>query len=46
MAMHAPSRLIIATRNAHKTAEIRAMIGGDFEKGLGNIKSIVEGEKK
>jgi XTP/dITP diphosphohydrolase len=31
MAMHAPSRLIIATRNAHKTAEIRAMIGGDFE---------------
>lgn len=31
MAMHAPPRLIIATRNAHKTAEIRAMIGDDFE---------------
>jgi XTP/dITP diphosphohydrolase len=31
MAMHAPRRLIIATRNAHKTAEIRAMIGDDFE---------------
>jgi XTP/dITP diphosphohydrolase len=26
-----PPRLIIATRNAHKTAEIRAMIGGRFE---------------
>jgi XTP/dITP diphosphohydrolase len=26
-----PARLIIATRNAHKTAEIRAMIGGRFE---------------
>ena len=31
MAMHMPPRLIIATRNAHKTAEIRAMIGDDFE---------------
>lgn len=31
MAMHAPRRLIIATRNAHKIAEIRAMIGDDFE---------------
>ena len=31
MAMHAPPRLIIATRNAHKTAEIRATIGHDFE---------------
>lgn len=31
MAMQAPPRLIIATRNAHKTAEIRAMIGDDFE---------------
>jgi XTP/dITP diphosphohydrolase len=30
MAMHAPPRLIIATRNAHKTAEIRATIGHDF----------------
>lgn len=29
--MQAPPRLILATRNAHKTAEIRAMIGGDFE---------------
>ena len=29
--MQALSRLIIATRNAHKTAEIRAMIGGQFE---------------
>ena len=31
MTMHMPPRLIIATRNAHKTAEIRAMIGDDFE---------------
>lgn len=31
MAMQAPPRLIIATRNAHKTAEIRAMIGEGFE---------------
>ncbi len=31
MAMQAPPRLIIATRNAHKTAEIRAMIGDRFE---------------
>lgn len=31
MAMQAPPRLIIATRNAHKTAEIRAMVGDDFE---------------
>jgi XTP/dITP diphosphohydrolase len=29
--MQAPPRLIIATRNAHKTAEIRAMVGDDFE---------------
>jgi XTP/dITP diphosphohydrolase len=29
--MTPPPRLIIATRNAHKTAEIRAMIGGRFE---------------
>ena len=29
--MPRPPRLIIATRNAHKTAEIRAMIGGHFE---------------
>ncbi len=29
--MHALPRLIIATRNAHKTAEIRAMIGDGFE---------------
>lgn len=29
--MQALSRLIIATRNAHKTAEIRAMVGGQFE---------------
>jgi XTP/dITP diphosphohydrolase len=29
--MPPPPRLIIATRNAHKTAEIRAMIGGRFE---------------
>jgi XTP/dITP diphosphohydrolase len=29
--MHAPPRLIIATRNAHKTAEIRAMVNGLFE---------------
>ncbi len=28
--MHAPPRLIIATRNAHKTAEIRAMVDGRF----------------
>lgn len=31
MAMPTLPRLIIATRNAHKTAEIRAMIGGRFE---------------
>ncbi len=31
MAMQAPPRLIIATRNPHKTAEIRAMTGDDFE---------------
>lgn len=31
MAMQAPPRLIIATRNAHKTAEIRAMLGEEFE---------------
>lgn len=29
--MHALPRLIVATRNAHKTAEIRAMIGSRFE---------------
>lgn len=29
--MHALPRLIVATRNAHKTAEIRAMIGDRFE---------------
>ncbi len=29
--MHALPRLIVATRNAHKTAEIRAMLGGRFE---------------
>jgi XTP/dITP diphosphohydrolase len=29
--MHAPPRLIIATRNPHKTSEIRAMIGARFE---------------
>jgi XTP/dITP diphosphohydrolase len=29
--MSPPPRLIIATRNAHKTAEIRAMIGRRFE---------------
>jgi len=29
--MPAPPRLILATRNAHKTAEIRAMLGGRFE---------------
>jgi XTP/dITP diphosphohydrolase len=29
--MTPPPRLILATRNAHKTAEIRAMIGGRFE---------------
>ena len=29
--MQLPPRLIIATRNAHKTAEIRAMIGDRFE---------------
>ncbi len=29
--MQAPPRLIIATRNAHKTLEIRAMIGDRFE---------------
>jgi len=29
--MPRPPRLIIATRNAHKTAEIRAMIGDHFE---------------
>lgn len=29
--MQAPPRLILATRNAHKTAEIRAMIGDRFE---------------
>lgn len=28
--MSQPPRLIVATRNAHKTAEIRAMIGGRF----------------
>ena len=31
MAMQAPPRLILATRNAHKTAEIRAMLGDRFE---------------
>jgi XTP/dITP diphosphohydrolase len=31
MAMQPLPRLIIATRNAHKTAEIRAMIGDRFE---------------
>lgn len=31
MAMQPLPRLILATRNAHKTAEIRAMIGDDFE---------------
>lgn len=29
--MHSRPRLIIATRNAHKTAEIRDLIGGRFE---------------
>ena len=29
--MQIPPRLILATRNAHKTAEIRAMIGDRFE---------------
>lgn len=29
--MHVPPRLILATRNAHKTAEIRALIGSRFE---------------
>jgi len=29
--MPSPSRLIIATRNAHKTREIRDMLGGRFE---------------
>ena len=29
--MQSPPRLIIATRNAHKTAEIRAMVEGWFE---------------
>lgn len=29
--MHAPPRLILATRNVHKTGEIRAMIGDQFE---------------
>jgi XTP/dITP diphosphohydrolase len=29
--MQTPPRLILATRNAHKTAEIRAMIGDHFE---------------
>lgn len=29
--MQACPRLIVATRNAHKTAEIRSMIGGPFE---------------
>lgn len=29
--MQAPPRLVIATRNAHKTAEIRAMVDGIFE---------------
>jgi XTP/dITP diphosphohydrolase len=31
MGMQSPPRLIVATRNAHKTAEIRAMLGGRFE---------------
>ncbi len=31
MAVHTPQRLILATRNVHKTAEIRAMIGERFE---------------
>ena len=31
MDMQPPPRLIIATRNAHKTAEIRAMTAGRFE---------------
>ncbi|WP_325108938.1 RdgB/HAM1 family non-canonical purine NTP pyrophosphatase [Luteolibacter pohnpeiensis] len=29
--MSAPRTLIIATRNAHKTAEIRSIVGADFE---------------
>ncbi len=29
--MQPPALLVIATRNAHKTAEIRAMLGGRFE---------------
>ncbi|MFT3990987.1 MAG: RdgB/HAM1 family non-canonical purine NTP pyrophosphatase [Luteolibacter sp.] len=29
--MQTPPRLVIATRNAHKTSEIRAMIGNHFE---------------
>ena len=29
--MPPPPRLILATRNAHKTAEIRAMLGDRFE---------------
>ena len=31
MAMQPPTRLIVATRNSHKTGEIRAMLGGRFE---------------
>jgi len=31
VAMPASERLILATRNAHKTAEVRAMLGGRFE---------------
>jgi len=29
--MPAPERLILATRNPHKTAEVRAMLGGKFD---------------
>ena len=29
--MQPPPRLIVATRNAHKSTEIRSMIGGEFE---------------
>ena len=29
--MQTPERLILATRNAHKTAEVRAMLGGRYD---------------
>lgn len=31
MRMQPPPRLVVATRNAHKSAEIRAMLGGRFD---------------